>query len=124
MRFFFTIYRITVTRSLDHLRKQKRQKRWGIVKRIFGAEEEQKIKTHTFEHPGILLENKEKAVLLFKAIASLPEKQKTAFTLYNIEGLNYKEIAEIMDLSLSAVESLIHRAKQGLKKDLAKYYRS
>ena len=117
------IYRITMTRSLDLLRKNKRQKRFGIIKRIFGGDNTEIITPHSFHHPGIQLENKEKAAILFSAIEKLPENQRIAFSLHNIESLSYSEIAEVMNTSLSSVESLIHRAKQNLKKYLSDYYK-
>ncbi len=75
-----------------------------------------------FHHPGITLDNKERASVLFKAIEKLPENQKIAFNLHKIEGLSYQEVSEVMKLSLSSVESLLHRAKNNLKKNLEDYY--
>jgi RNA polymerase sigma-70 factor (ECF subfamily) len=69
------------------------------------------------------LENKENSAVLFRAIDKLPDLQKTAFTLNKVEGLSYQEICEVMNTSLSSVESLIHRAKNNLKKHLEEYYR-
>jgi len=40
----------------------------------------------------------------------LPEKQRTAFVLARFEGLSYEEIAEVLETSVSAVKSLVHRA--------------
>lgn len=118
------IYRITVNKSLDFLRKKKRQKRFGFMSSLFHEESGEIKHDHAhFDHPGILLENKEKARYLFSAIESLPENQKTAFILFNIEDLSQKEIAEIMDTSPKAVESLIQRAKQGLRLKLENLYR-
>ena len=75
-----------------------------------------------FEHPGVVLENKERAKILFKHINQLPDNQKVAFTLCNIEGLNYQEISEVMQLSSSSVESLLFRAKTNLRKTLKEFY--
>jgi len=75
-----------------------------------------------FHHPGVSLDNKEKAAILFKAIKELPENQQIAFVLNKVEGLSYQEVAEIMKTSLSAVESLLHRAKTNLKEILKKLY--
>jgi DNA-directed RNA polymerase specialized sigma24 family protein len=50
-----------------------------------------------FNHPGVLLENKEKSATIFKAIHQLPEAQKTVFTLHKVDGKSYKEISEIME---------------------------
>jgi RNA polymerase sigma-70 factor (ECF subfamily) len=76
-----------------------------------------------FDHPGITLENKQKAALLFKAIDQLPEKQKTAFTLIKIQGLSYEEASGIMEQNIKAIESLMSRAKQNLQKKLENFIR-
>ena len=55
-------------------------------------------------------------------VEELPDNQRVAFTLHKIEGLSYQEIAEVMQVSLASVESLIFRAKQNLKKKLQGYY--
>ena len=75
-----------------------------------------------FVHPGVTLERKEQAQTLFKAINNLPENQKVAFTLSKIEGLNYSEISEVMQISTPSVESLLFRAKQNLQKLLRDFY--
>ena len=74
-----------------------------------------------FEHPGIQLEKKEEAKILYASVEKLPEKQRVAFTLFKIQNLAQAEIAEIMGLSLSAVEALIFRAKKNLRKYLENY---
>jgi len=75
-----------------------------------------------FEHPGIQLEQKERSRYLFQAIDTLPENQKTVFVLAHIEELPQKEIAEIMNISVKAVESLLQRAKGNLRKKLSDIY--
>jgi RNA polymerase sigma-70 factor (ECF subfamily) len=117
------IYRICVTKSLDHLRSKKRKKRFGFVKSIFGeGDNEPRYDIPDFVHPGVQLENQERAVYLFKAIEQLPENQKIAYTLNKIESLSYQEISEITGMTVSAVESLLFRAKQNLKRILTDYY--
>lgn len=117
------IYRICVTKSLDYLRGKKRKKRFAFVKSIFGEHDnELRFEIPDFVHPGVQLENKERAAYLFKAIEDLPENQKIAFTLNKIECLSYQEISEVTEMSVSAVESLLFRAKQNLKKILTDYY--
>ncbi len=54
------------------------------------------------------------------AVASLPERQKTALTLCFYEGLSNAEAAKIMDVKVKALESLLIRAKTGLKDFLNK----
>ena len=123
-KFSTWLYRIAVTKSLDQLRKKKRKKRFGFVQSLFGNNEEELNLTENFYHPGIAMENKERAAVLFKAIEKLPENQRVAFVLHKVEGQSYIEIAEIMDVSLSSIESLMHRAKLNLRKILADYYKA
>jgi RNA polymerase sigma factor (sigma-70 family) len=68
--------------------------------------------------PENTLISKEEIDALFYAINLLPENQRIAYTLCNMNELTYVEISESMNLSLSAVESLIFRAKKNLKKTL------
>ncbi len=117
------IYRITVQKSLEHIRAGRRSKRSGILISLFGREEKLTIAADgPFYHPGIQLENKERAAVLFRAIALLAENQHTAFILHKVEGLSHQEIAEIMNTSVSSVESLIVRARRKLKELLSDYY--
>ncbi len=116
------LYRVTVSKSMDHLRKKRRKKRFAFVQSLFGANEELVHDPPDFVHPGVRLDNKEKAAQLFKAIDQLPEKQKIAFTLNRLEGLSYQEISEIMNLSIASVESLLHRARKNLRKTLETFY--
>lgn len=83
----------------------------------------QNIITRGTENPEIVMENSQRANLLHEAIDSLPNNQKVAFSLSKYEDLSYKEISKIMDLSVSSVESVIHRAKKNLQKKLYKCYK-
>lgn len=116
------LYKIAVTKSLELIRSRKRKKRFAFITSILGENNELKHDPPEFHHPGIQLDNRERAATLFKAIAKLPDNQRVAFTLHKLEGVSYIEIGEVMQLSVSAVESLIHRAKSNLKKDLQDYY--
>lgn len=112
------IYRITINKCLDFIKHKNSQKRFFI----FGKKSQNEfeiLNISNFEHPGILLENKEKAKLLFGIINELKENQKTAFLLSKVDGLSNPEIAAIMDLSISSVESLVFRAKTILKDKIA-----
>ena len=114
------LYRIATTRALDLLRSRKSKKRFGFMQRLFGDNNEPIHEIPDFNHPGVSLDQKENAAKLFKAIAQLPDNQKTAFTLHKLEDLSYQEISEVMKTSIPAVESLMHRAKQNLRKILEK----
>ncbi|MCB0633508.1 MAG: RNA polymerase sigma factor [Saprospiraceae bacterium] len=108
------VYRITVNTCLNYIKKKKR-----MAFLTFGSTIDH---PPDFDHPGILLEKKENAAILFKAIDTLPDNQKTAFILSFVEELPRQEVADIMELSLKAVESLLQRAKNNLRIKLEKQY--
>ncbi|MGL2964607.1 RNA polymerase sigma factor [Flavobacterium sp. RSB2_4_14] len=115
------IYRITINQCLDYLKHKNSQKRVFIFGKKSQNEQEY-LNTSTFEHPGILMEHKEEAAILFNVINTLTENQKTAFLLSKLDGLSNPEISEIMQLSISSVESLVFRAKSALKDKLAEKF--
>jgi len=117
------IYRIAVNKCLDRIRYNKRQKRFAFISSLFSKDTGAiQFDQPNFNHPGVLLENKEKSAVLFKAINQLPENQRMAFILKHVEGLSQKEIAEIINIGEKAVESLLQRAKGSLRKLLSDFY--
>ena len=118
------LYRIATTTSLDHLRSKKRKKRFGFIFSLGGGENNESNQVPDFHHPGVKLDNKERAKVLFSAISKLPENQKSAYTLHKLEGLSYKEISEVLSTTVSAVESLLSRANGNLRKQLENFYKS
>jgi RNA polymerase sigma-70 factor (ECF subfamily) len=116
------IYRITVTKSFDAIRRKKRKKRLAFVTSVFGAKEDSSNEPVEFRHPGVDAENRELSGILFAAIEKLPQNQKIAFTLSKLEDLSYKEISDVMNVTVPAVESLLFRAKNNLKALLNNYY--
>jgi RNA polymerase sigma-70 factor (ECF subfamily) len=56
-----------------------------------------------------------------EALAELPENQRAAILLCRQDELSYEEIAEVLDCSLSATKSLIHRGRETLKEKLKPY---
>jgi RNA polymerase sigma-70 factor (ECF subfamily) len=118
------IYRISITKSLDYLKSQKRKKRFAVLKSLFGEDEvEAKIPAQETTSPDKILENDDRVKVLSWALNKLPENQRIAFTLSKYDEMSYQEIAETLGISLSSVESLIHRAKLNLKKRLYGYYK-
>lgn len=108
------IYRITVNKALSKIDKNKRKPYSNT-----------EVKDHhrvDFKHPGVALEQQEKAAHLFMAINTLIDSQKTAFILTYVEGLPQKQVANIMENSVKAVESLLQRAKTNLKNKLINVY--
>jgi len=119
------LYRIAVNRSLNFIRDNRKRKWFQSFEDTVKAQNSgiQKLEGSESENPGLELENRQRANMLHEAINSLPENQKTAFSLNKYEDLSYQEIAEVMEMSLSSVESLIHRAKKNLQKKLHACYK-
>lgn len=120
------LYRISVNKSLNFIRDNKKR---SIVKSIEGFfsgghKTELQIPDHSSLYTDIDNAQNEKIDLLHKAIDLLSKKQKTAFTLSKFEKLSYVQIAEVMHLSLSSVEGLIHRAKNNVQKRILSYYKN
>lgn len=111
------IYRITINKSLDFLKAKKSKKRWFFFSKVELDSEANFTDVSHFDHPGVLLEQKESLQTIFRGINQLPPQQKTALILLKIEGNSQKETAHIMETTTKAVEGLYQRAK----KNLAKY---
>jgi len=113
------IYRLTINHCLNHIRRKKILS-WLSID--FLSREEKShfdIPDHTADLESDY-DKKENEALLNCALEKLPERQRTALLLNRYEDLSYQEIAEIMQCSVSSVESLIFRAKQSLTKQLLK----
>lgn len=116
------LYRIAVNRSLNHIRNNRRKKFWQSLEETFkgGRNASNEISDYRTDQA---ITDEQRRELLHQVIDKLPEKQRVAFTLNKYEDLSYQQIAEIMELSLASVESLIHRAKKNLQDQLYECYK-
>jgi len=110
------MYRIAVNKSLNAIRKKKQTERLKHIQDFFSFSNVSDQSISPIEHK---VEEDEQYSLLLKTIYKLPENQRTAFILNKYDELSYKEVAEIMQTSISSVESLIFRAKKNLQKKLS-----
>jgi RNA polymerase sigma-70 factor (ECF subfamily) len=100
------LLKITKNICIDHHRK----KRPELMKQLPEIANE--------ETPLDLLESAIETDRLEKAIDSLPANQRIALLLRHNEHYHYSQIAEVMDLSISAVESLLVRARRTLRRNV------
>ncbi|HCT31493.1 MAG TPA: hypothetical protein DIW31_12380 [Bacteroidales bacterium] len=120
------LYRIAVNKSLNYVRKRKRETFYDSITSFFGSSEDKNSNASIDFSPNeadSYIKLKEQRVELKRAINALPENQKIAFILNKYQDLSYKEVAEVMDISLSSVESLLFRAKGNLQKSLSNFYK-
>jgi len=108
------IYRITINTSLDFLKSKNSKKKFFFGLFRNSDSENRQNEPVDFNHPGVVLEQKEEVMKIFSFINMLPNDQKTVVILMKIEGNSQQETAEIMNLSQKAVESLFQRAKKNL----------
>ena len=122
-KFSTWLYRIAVNRSLNFIRDNKRFRWLESLSSLLEGENQRvsDVPASNSDRPDIALEKKERDAAVQRAIDSLPAKQRAAFVLHKYEGLSYQEIAEILERSLSSVESLIHRAKSNLQRELVRH---
>ncbi len=118
------IYRIAVNKSINQLRKQKRDRMLRSIENFFAPKGDGSdaldIEGGQDSHADRDIEKKENKLILKNAINQLPENQRIAFILSKYQELSYKEISEVMDVTLSSVESLLFRAKSNLQKEIVK----
>lgn len=102
------LYQVTRNLCMDRLRKKRGVDLDAIPEPEDGA-------------PGAVqgLIEADRAAALNAALANLPERQRVAVTLRHLEGLTNPEIAEAMEISVEAVESLTARGKKALAAALA-----
>src|ERR1700730_2643314 len=117
----FTTWLLKITRNLV-FNELRRSKRHAYVPMQPDPEmEELPVKDAADQAPDALLLEAKLQRKIEVAILSLPESQRMALILRRYEDLSYEQIAEILDLSVPAVKSLLFRARTELRKHLKNY---
>lgn len=112
------LYRLATTRALESRRRSRAKKRFAYFTSLFGFDNEVLHETPDHAHPLALLEGQQQLRYLLERIARLPSLQQVAFTLRHEQELSYEEIAAVLQTTVPAVESLLFRARQTLRKHL------
>jgi RNA polymerase sigma-70 factor (ECF subfamily) len=117
----FTTWLLKITRNLvfNELRRAKR--RAQVPLQSDPGIEEIPLKDETNPAPDASLLEDELQRAIEEAIMQLPESQRMALVLRRYEQLSYEEIAEVLDLSVPAVKSVLFRARTELRSRLSKY---
>ncbi len=108
VKFSTWFYRIVTNQAIDHIRKKKISNGADMLDRI----KDEAVSQHE------ALEISEQQAMLESAIQSLPERQKIALNLCFYEGLSNKDAADVLGVGVKALESLLMRAKSGLRDKL------
>lgn len=106
------LYRIAVNTIKDNFRKEKKAQQVDF----------EDFRTSDIRQPDIQAATEEEQkqeqqkILLHQALKKLPEKHRLIITLRDIQGVPYKEIAQILDISMGTVDSRLFRARKMLRK--------
>jgi RNA polymerase sigma-70 factor (ECF subfamily) len=118
------LYRIAMNTCIDYTRRRSRSVDAKTVpEEVAEYAGSEPIIVGRSEGPTELALSSELGEQIQEAIDALPEYHKSVFVLYEIEGLSYKEIAEVVGCSIGTVMSRLHYARRKLRKMLEPYVR-
>jgi len=117
----FTTWLLKITRNLVFNELRRRSRHPAVPLQSETDEEERPLKDEHAVAPDVSLLDHELQEAVDAAIAQLPETQRMAVVLRRYEELSYEEIAETLDQSVSAVKSLLFRARTELRESLKHY---
>jgi RNA polymerase sigma-70 factor (ECF subfamily) len=121
----FSTWLFTIARNLclNEIRRRSRHPAESIEEAHAEHDDQprQQYEDKTLIAPPDKLLHGELARKIEEALAELPENQRAAILLCRQDELSYEEIAEVLDCSLSATKSLIHRGRETLKEKLKPY---
>ncbi len=112
-QFFTWIYRIVHNLAIDHLRKQR-----APALPLEGTERVIAAEDHVDINPLRKLASRRLGERIQAALATLTPAHRSVLVLREIEGLSYKEIAEVMECSIGTVMSRLFHARKNLQREL------
>lgn len=117
------LYRITANASFARLNQRKRAAVVSIDDVLPAVEGRTPAKSFSewSQPPDVVLFNKEAREALGIALAELPEEFRTVVVLRDVENMSNQEVADILQLSVAAVKSRLHRARLALRRKLGEY---
>jgi len=125
-KFSTWLYRITVNTCLMKKRKQKKMQIVSLDLPILTKKEDEikrELGDDWSKSPLATLENEEVKKTLSKAIESLPEDYRMVLLLRGLNGLSNEETAKVLNISIPAVKSRLHRARLFLRDRLSEYFK-
>ena len=119
------VYRITLNATYMKLRTRKKEPNISIDELLpsFNGSgfQEGKIQDWSENTESLLFDNETREIIQ-KAVDLLPDKEKIVFLLRDVEGLSTEKVSGILELTVPAVKSRLHRARLFLRKRLANYF--
>lgn len=122
--FYTWAFRIAVNLTLNHCQRNARMaiKSLDAEQEIYNSQAKQLLRQFLSDDnspdPAALAQNKELYEIAFKALMKLDEAQRAVVVLRDIEGMNYAQIAKVLDIELGTVRSRLSRARGKLREIL------
>ncbi|HEY2574647.1 MAG TPA: sigma-70 family RNA polymerase sigma factor [Verrucomicrobiaceae bacterium] len=117
----FTTWLFTITRNLVFNEMRRRTRKREVSLEELAEDHHRDHAAPQRHNPDSAVQQTELELAIDRAIQSLPEKQRLAVSLRRYEDMPYEDICQILNMSLSAVKSLLFRARNDLKEKLAGY---
>jgi RNA polymerase sigma-70 factor, ECF subfamily len=122
-KFSSWLYRITVNAAFMKLRKRKQDQSISLDDMMPHLQNKAITQQNSFgARSDSLAMNNEIRIALESAIGRLPDDYRAVFILRDVDGLSNKEVGEILDLSIPAVKSRLHRSRLMLRRRLRRFY--
>jgi RNA polymerase sigma-70 factor (ECF subfamily) len=119
------VYRITLNATYMKLRSKKKEPNLSLddLRPSFNGSgfHQEKIQDWSESTESLLFTNETREIIQ-KAVDLLPEKEKVVFVLRDVDGLSTEKVSEILELTIPAVKSRLHRARLFLRKKLSNYF--
>ena len=119
----FTTWLYTILRNLvfNECRRRARHPARSLDAALEDTERPQQFEDDSVKAPDTVLLDTEMQTAIARAIEELPETQRMAVILRRYQDVSYEEIAEVLELTVPAVKSVLFRARTELRDKLKKY---
>ncbi len=126
-KFSSWLYRVTVNASYMYLRSQKKHESNISLENYVPYDDKGTLMGRIMDkdwssRPDIVIYGKEALKIIDESINELPESYRTVFHLRDIDGLSNEEVADILEITVPAVKSRLHRARLFLRDKLSDYF--
>ena len=123
--FYTWLYRITVNKCIDFIRKQKRKREVdyddGILRDDDVEGDDEILPSRLGIHPDRVYGRKELRAKMLEALETLSEKHRTILILREVEGLSYEEMADVLQVSKGTVMSRLYHARRYFQDAVKEY---
>jgi RNA polymerase sigma-70 factor (ECF subfamily) len=116
------LYRVTVNAGLMKIRKRKQDRSVAMDDILPQIENAISVRNAEYQNADVNTYRKQLTKAMEEAIEKLPDDYRPVFILRDVDGLTSKEVSKILNLSIPAVKSRLHRSRLMLRKKLCPLY--